>query len=108
MHISDDALKTLPAIYSQEHEKDPMVHLKFFNPIGCQSWFLTEYDPEEKLAFGLVDLGFDGPELGYFSLEELGAIELDLGLQIEIDEFFEPKRLSEVKSELNCNIAIGG
>jgi len=39
-----------------------------------------EYDPEEKLAFGLCVI--HEPELGYFSIEELESIELQWGLGI--------------------------
>ena len=30
---------------------------KAFNPIGKETWYVIEYDPEKELAFGFVDLG---------------------------------------------------
>ena len=44
---------------------------------------MTEYDPDNRLAFGLCVI--HEPELGYFSLEELESIELQWGLGIERD-----------------------
>jgi len=39
-------------LYSQENGKDPLVITKLFDPCGSASWYLTEYDPVEKIAFG--------------------------------------------------------
>ncbi len=41
-------------LYSQEHESDPLVIVKLFDPCGSASWFLLEYDPTEKIAFCYV------------------------------------------------------
>jgi hypothetical protein len=90
----------LPSLYSTENQKNPIVHLKFFNLIGSQSWLLIEYDPKQHLAFGLVDLGMHFPELGYFSLHELESMELPIGQKIERDIHFKPCLLSEVKKAL--------
>ncbi len=82
--------KTIPAIGSTDglDKKDVKVRLKIFNPCGGQTWFVTEYDPETEEAFGLVDLGFGFPELGYFSIRELQSIEGPLGIGLERDLYF--------------------
>lgn len=59
---------------------------KFFNPCGPGTWYMTEYDPEERLAFGLCVI--HEAELGYFSLDELESIELMAGLGIERDLYW--------------------
>ena len=41
-------------LYSQENEKDPLVVAKLFDPAGGATWYLTEYDPVEKVAFCFV------------------------------------------------------
>jgi hypothetical protein len=41
------------------------------------------------LAFGLCDLGFGEPELGYVSLLELATVRGNLRLPIERDRHFE-------------------
>ena len=84
----------LPLLYSQEHEKDPMVYVKFFHPNSHWTWYATEFDGLD-LFFGWVYGDF--PELGYFTLTELEEFKDQLGLGIERDEHFTPMRLSEVK-----------
>jgi len=64
--------------------QDVKVPLKLFNPCGSQSWFITEYDPDEKLAFGYVT-GMYEDELGYISIRELEELTLPFGLSIERD-----------------------
>ncbi len=83
-------------LYSQEHEDDPLVIAKLFDPCGSASWFLLEYDPVEKRAFGYVT-GMTSDELDYISLTEMESIKGLLGIGIEQDMYFVQKRLSELK-----------
>ena len=106
----------MPALYSQEHEQDPLVHAKYFDPVGSWTWYATEgspvdedgyYDTDKEkvdyLFFGLV-VGFE-PELGYFSLNELKTAKEGLrglrALPIERDIHFTPQRLSAVRRRPN-------
>jgi hypothetical protein len=86
--------KSLPAIYAQSKTEDPIVYVKFFTPWTSWTWYATEYNPEDKLFFGLVD-GLES-ELGYFSLEELQDIKGPCGLKVERDRYFKPVPLSQV------------
>jgi hypothetical protein len=61
--------------------------LKFFNPLGAGVWLATELDADGDTLFGLADLG--EPELGSFSLAEMAAVRLPIGLGIERDLVFE-------------------
>jgi len=61
--------------------------VKFFNPLGIGTWLATELDEDGDTLFGLADLGC--PELGAFSLTEMEALELPLGMSIERDILFE-------------------
>lgn len=67
---------------------DPCPLAKFFNPIGTATWLVTELARDGDSLFGLADLGFGCPELGYFSLREIEAIRLPFGLRIERDLAF--------------------
>jgi len=80
-------------LYSQEHEKDPLVIAKLFDPAGSATWFLTEYDPAEKTAFCWVQ-GLVQDEFGYTSLIELESIKRPFGLTIERDLYFVQRKLS--------------
>ena len=91
-----ELLKDYP-LYSQENEEDPLIIAKFFDPCGSASWYITEYDPEQKTAFGFVT-GLGTDELGYVSLEEMEAISRPHGLTIERDLYWKPCKLSEVQS----------
>ena len=89
--------KALPALYANENVIDPVAVVKFFSPIGAATWYATEFDGHDTF-FGLVDLGFGCPELGYFSLAELTSTVLPLGLSIERDMHFTPQPLSKLRA----------
>lgn len=67
---------------------DPCPVAKFFNPVGAATWLVTELAQDGDSLFGLADLGFGCPEMGYFSLREIEAIRLSFGLRIERDLAF--------------------
>lgn len=71
----------------QEDDVDHVPVVKFFNPLGEGVWLATELDEDGDALFGLADLG--EPELGSFSLAEMTAVRLPLGLGIERDILFE-------------------
>jgi hypothetical protein len=71
----------------REPDADHFPVVKFFNPLGEGVWLATELDADGDTLFGLADLG--DPELGSFSLAEITAVRLPLGLGIERDLLFE-------------------
>lgn len=89
--------KRLPALYANEDHgiDDPVVVCKFFTPDSNWTWYATEYDPEERLFFGLVD-GFV-KEWGYFSLTDLETAKGPMGLPIERDRHWQTIPASEIK-----------
>jgi hypothetical protein len=91
--LPDEFAATVPRLYATEREPDPLARLKLFTPDSSWTWFITEYDPEQHLCFGLI-IGHDR-EFGYFSLDELREVRGPLGLPIERDLYFEPKPLSQ-------------
>ena len=93
--IPEDVAATLHKLYTSEKQADPIAHLKFFTPDSSWTWYLTEYDPEERRCFGLV-VGHER-ELGYFSLAELEEVRGPMGLPIERDLYFKPCPLSQCK-----------
>jgi DUF2958 family protein len=105
--LPEELKQQLPPLYSQEHVEDPLVMCKFFHPLSPWTWYAYEgspvdedgyYDTDKEkvdfVFFGWVNGDF--PELGYFSLSELEAVNV-MGLGIERDLHFTPMRLSEVK-----------
>jgi hypothetical protein len=71
----------------RQRDVDHVPVVKFFNPIGLGTWLATELDEDGDTLFGLADLG--EPELGSFSISEMQAVELPLGLSIERDILFD-------------------
>ena len=64
--------ETIPALYANENAENTdgvMAHAKLFCPYNGWRWYLTEWEAETGLCFGLVE-GFE-TELGYFDLTEL-------------------------------------
>jgi hypothetical protein len=90
----DEVKASIPLLYSQQDTSDPEVKAKFFTPDARWTFYVLEYDPEERIFFGLVD-GFE-KELGYFSLDELLSVRGPWGLAIERDIHFTPKPISKV------------
>ena len=86
----------IPAMYATEDQsaKEKIVQCKFFDSRGSWTWYVIEYDPEQNLAFGLVQ-GFE-TELGYISITELES----LGIRIERDLSWKPRSLEQLKQEL--------
>jgi hypothetical protein len=68
---------------------------KLFDPAGNATWYLTEYDHVEKIAFCYVT-GLVQDEFGYSSLIELESIQRPFGLTIERDLYFHKKEFQNV------------
>lgn len=72
-----------------EDDRDRWPALKLFSPDGSATWLISECDPDDPdRLFGLCDLGFGCPELGYVSLAEITAVRGKLGLPVERDDHF--------------------
>ncbi len=96
-HVPATLAKLVPTLYATESIADPTVWIKLFTPDSNWTWYLTEFDPSEQLAFGFV-VGPD-TELGYFSLAEMEESRGPLGLRIERDLHFQPQPLSQVQAQ---------
>ncbi len=90
--------QTIPPLYGTEHGSDPVARVKWFTPDSSWSWFVTEFDHETRVCFGLVD-GHE-TELGYFSLDEIEEVRGPMGLRVERDLYWVPTPLSQLQQEL--------
>ena len=97
--MTKEILANIPKLYSQDGKGDEaIVHVKFFDPMGSWKWYAIEYDPKDRIFFGLVK-GVE-TELGNFSLDELESISNTRILGIERDLHWRPRPLSEVRKAL--------
>lgn len=90
-----NVIQTMPKTYGQDGMGDKAIaYLHYFK--GAGDWHITEKDMEaEQLqAFGLANLG-QGGELGYISIQEL------IGAGVELDLYWEPKTIGEIKGKSN-------
>jgi hypothetical protein len=103
--LPDDLRAQLPPLCSQEKNKDPTVHIRYFTPDSNWTWLVTEGEQveDEFQFFGFVK-GFAG-EWGYFRLRDLESTHGPNGLPIERDLFFEPAPFSVVKHRERLDVA---
>ena len=67
-----------------DRDRDRRPVVKFFDPSGAGTWLFADLDPQDgDTLYGLADLGFGTPELGYTSLAEIASIRgrFDLGIE---------------------------
>jgi hypothetical protein len=94
--LTQELRASLPPLYAQEGNSNPIVHAKFFTPDSNWTWFITEggTEGEDFIFFGYV-IGFE-EEWGYSALSELERVRGPLGLPIERDLYFRPGPWREV------------
>ncbi len=116
--LTEEIKATLPPLYSQS-EKDPKdvkIVIKFFDPVGSWTWFVTEGEKtgeiikegafageEDYKFFGYVK-GFEN-EFGYFTLGELSTAKALVSgikaLPIERDRHFKATLAEVMGKEVN-------
>lgn len=106
--LTKEIEKRLPKLYEQDGKGfDAIVNVKFFDPYGGSVWFVTEYDPEERLCYGWVCLNGDlqCAEFGYISLDELESVKKFGKPRIERDLYFKPVTLRQaLKDRFNYEV----
>ena len=89
----------IPALGANENVKDcddVVAQVKLFSPYSNWTWYVTEWEAETGLCFGLVE-GFE-TEWGYFGLKELAETKVFGGVPaIERDLYWEPKTIGEIR-----------
>jgi hypothetical protein len=98
-------MKDYPYRSQMEKEReDIVIPVRLFDIWGTINWWLSEYDPQSKVAFGYVT-GFYEDEWGTVSLEELEDLELiefedfwkiSATPRVELDNNFEPTKFPDL------------
>ncbi len=92
---------TIPALYANEDVQDydsVLAAAKLFSPYSNWTWYITEWQAETGLCFGLVE-GFE-TELGYFDLTELSEVTVLGGVPaVERDLYWKPQTLGEIRGQ---------
>ena len=96
MLITKELEKRFKKVGDQSNESNPIVIAKLFNPCGGGTWYLTEYDPETRIAFGYVT-GLYEDEWGSISIDEIENVNLPFGLKIERDLYFKEQTFKDLQ-----------
>lgn len=90
---------------SEKYSKDIVVVVKLFDLGSTINWWLSEYDPVNKIGFGYVT-GFYEDEWGTVSLEELEDLDFPIHVEwmgliwstprIEVDKYFKPTKFPDL------------
>ena len=88
-------LANIPPIGATSEQADPMLYVKWFTPDANWTWYVAEYNPEHRIAYGYV-IGLES-EWGSFSLDEIRTIRGSLGLPVERDLHFDPCLSSKIR-----------
>lgn len=93
MLMTKELERRFAAVGSQEEKgKEAIVIAKFFSCRNGWTWYATEYDPVERIFFGLVH-GVE-IEFGSFSMAEFESVPGPLG--IERDRHFRERPIKDL------------
>lgn len=93
--MPDWLAETVPALNTTEHARDPLVHVKLFTPDAGWRWYITEYDPKQRLVAAFMPGAED--EWDEISLNDLATLRGPMGLAVERDLFWQLTPLSRVR-----------
>ena len=106
--------KKIPRLYATDGmpESGRAVHTKYFAGTGW-TFYPVEYDPVQRLFFGLVYNPPYDPELGYMSLDEMEQAKIPMRVRdsatgkqyvfttfTERDKWWRPKTLAQIREDL--------
>ena len=96
-------LERIPGLFTTDDVPidETIIYGHFF--LGSSDWYVTEYDPQERLFFGYAILGGDyqNAEWGYVSYDELDELKIGPGFEVDWEKNWEPKKVREIKEIFN-------
>ena len=93
-----DMIPAIGATANFEGCNDVVARVKLFSPYSGWRWYVTEWEAETGLCFGLVE-GFE-TEWGHFGLTELAETTVFGGVPaVERDLYWKPQTIGEIRRE---------
>lgn len=80
-----------------ETVKTRIAAIKYFTPDGAGTWYFSEYNPKDRLFYGLCKI--QEAEYGYVDFDELREVKGHLGLYVERDFYFTPCPMTEAGNQ---------
>ena len=110
---SNAELQKLPPLghYSETSLPDIKIHQHYF--IGGADWWVSEFDPKDRLFYGYVSLNDPiNAEWGYSSLDEMLALQIspigtEAHFEIDRDLYWQPRPIPQVDGIVDCYKAQG-
>lgn len=99
MQLMTTAIRRKLLANHKKQSLDTKPVVKYFNPYGGGTWLISSMD-KEGIMFGLCDLGFGLPELGYVSLYELQTAVTPMGVGIERDLYWDADKSLKEYSDI--------
>ncbi|MCY4580735.1 MAG: DUF2958 domain-containing protein [Chloroflexi bacterium] len=100
--ITKELGEKIPPLYANDGAENPdevKAVVKLFSIISHWTWYITEWDANSGVCFGLVD-GFES-ELGYFDLTELSEVVVAGTVPVvERDLHWDPTPLGEIRAAI--------
>jgi hypothetical protein len=92
---TEEELSKVPSLYATENIplKERDVYFHFF--CGNSDWWILEYDPKDRLFFGIAHI-FEY-ELGYISFDEMKDVKAFGVIEVERDLNFETKNIKDIE-----------
>jgi len=94
-------LSSMPRLYEAQSVPYPerWVQARFLRENG--EWFAVEYDPEQQLFYGYIDVRPGPPHWGYFGLDEIVDCWIpSLCPELELDLAWAPRQVKEIPAIL--------
>jgi len=94
-------LSSMPRLYEAQSVPYPerWVQARFLRENG--EWFAVEYDPEQQLFYGYIDVRPGPPHWGYFGLDEIVDCWIpSLCPELEMDLDWAPRQVKEIPAIL--------
>lgn len=92
---TEEELNKVPKLYDTENIPLPERDVYFHFFCGNSDWWILEYDPKNRLFFGIAKI-FEC-ELGYISFDEMRDVRVFGAMEVDRDLHFGIKKIKEIE-----------
>lgn len=92
---TEEELSKVPLLYKTEGVPLPEKNVYFHFFCGNSDWWILEYDPKDRLFFGIAKIFVH--ELGYISFDEMKEAKAFGVMEVERDLYFKVKKVKDIE-----------
>jgi hypothetical protein len=93
MHITTNFKIQIPYLYEQQYKQTPTVYARYVVSNSDWQWLILEYSKHQQLFYGVI---MPEQEHTYFTIQDLEKVVREYGVDIELDDKFQPRLLKEL------------